>query len=459
MKKKSNILGVLLLVLAALCIGMYFVYGEKFSDHKIVFDSDGGSVVASQTVKNGERVTKPDDPTRENSIFMEWQLDGKAYDFNSSVTKNITLKALWQTYNVFNVKVTLEEKEYTAIVREGEHLNVESLGMPSKEGYRIVLYSDGDVEYNESNAVTTDLLLTAKYVEIKKYTVKFDANGGTKVNEIKIAEGETVQEPTTTRDGYIFDGWYLDNTKYDFATPVTKAITLKAKWNEAGKVTVTFTVDGKTYKTSSVKENTKVSKPANPTKKGYKFVEWQLNGSAFDFNTKITEEINLDAKFEEATTYTVKFDSSGGSSVKSQEVDAGAKATKPTDPTYKGYVFVEWQLNGKKYDFSKEVDADITLKAKWEKEKNKYTVKFVDEHGKELASSQTVIEGEKATKPTDPKVDGYKFDEKIKKNITFDFSTPITDHITLTAHFEKLVSNENNTQEQNTGDINTDEAK
>ena len=458
MKKKSNIIGIMLLILAVLCIGMYFVYGEKFSDYKVVFDSDGGSTVLTQTVKNGDKVVKPDNPTKENSDFIEWQLNGQAYNFDNIVEDDITLKAIWQVYNMFNVKVTLEENEYSATVREGEQLNIDSLGMPSKEGYRIVLYTESNEEYNVTVPITSELTLIGKYIEIKKYTVKFDANGGKKVSDVKVVDGETVQEPTTTRDGYVFDGWYLGNTKYDFTTPVTKAITLKAKWNEAGKVTVTFAVDGNVYKTSSVKENTKVSKPSNPTKKGYKFVEWQLNDSAFDFNTKITEEITLTAKFEETKAYTVKFDSDGGSTVKSQEVSVGGKVTKPDDPTKKEYVFVEWQLNGKTYDFKKEVVEDITLKAKWDKEKNKYTVKFIDSEKKELASSQTVVEGEKATKPTDPTKDGYKFDSWLLDNVTFDFSTPITKDITLTAHFVPSAL-ENTNNESNTGDINDEEAK
>lgn len=461
MKKKSNILGIVLLVLAVLCIGMYFVYGVMFSDHKVTFDSDGGSSVVAQTVKDGEKATRPADPTKENNDFVEWQLNGQTYNFDSVVKKDITLKAIWKEYNSFDVKVTLDENEYTTSIREGEKLTIESLSIPSKDGYRIVLYDDKNVEYNLDNPVTTDLTLTAKYVEIKKYTVTFNSNGGTKVDAIKVVEGEQVTEPTTTRDGYVFAGWYLGNEKYEFTTPVTKDITLKARWNEADKVTVTFTVDGKTYKTDSVKENTKVTKPTNPTKKGYKFVEWQLNGKAFDFNTKITEEITLVALFEEAKSYTVKFNSDGGTSVKDQEVAVGSKAVKPTDPTKSGYVFVGWQLNGKTYDFSKEVTEDITLKAIWEKEKAKYTVKFVDKDGKQLANDQLVVEGEKATKPADPTMDGYKFDVWLLNNVTFDFSTPITKDITLTAHFDKIVndSSSSTTEEANNGDINTEEAK
>ncbi|MCH5167319.1 MAG: InlB B-repeat-containing protein [Erysipelotrichales bacterium] len=67
----------------------------------------------------------------------------------------------------------------------------------------------------------------------------------------------------------------------------------------------------------------------------------------------------------EGETFTVTFDTVGGSTIKPQTVKKAEKATKPTDPTKKGYTFVEWQLNGKKFEFSTTIWNDITLKAVW----------------------------------------------------------------------------------------------
>lgn len=68
-----------------------------------------------------------------------------------------------------------------------------------------------------------------------------------------------------------------------------------------------------------------------------------------------------------AKTYTVKFDTKGGSSIKEVQVKKNKKVKNPGKPTKKGYIFVEWQLNGKKYDFDSKVTKDITLVAKWKK--------------------------------------------------------------------------------------------
>jgi len=65
------------------------------------------------------------------------------------------------------------------------------------------------------------------------------------------------------------------------------------------------------------------------------------------------------------TTYTVTFDSDGGSEVAAQEVEEGETATEPEAPTKDGYTFGEWQLDGQAYDFSTAVTADITLTATW----------------------------------------------------------------------------------------------
>ena len=71
--------------------------------------------------------------------------------------------------------------------------------------------------------------------ELVEFTVSFDSNGGTSVAEQIITKDEKVSEPSNpTKEGYTFDGWYLDDVKYDFSTPVTKDITLRAKWVTKG---------------------------------------------------------------------------------------------------------------------------------------------------------------------------------------------------------------------------------
>ena len=112
------------------------------------------------------------------------------------------------------------------------------------------------------------------------------------------------------------------------------------------------------------------TKPADPTLKGYTFAFWYLgedeqNATAYDFNTPVTENITLTAKWN-INKYTVTFDSYGGTPVPpAQEVEYGLTATKPAAPEKTGYTFDGWYLGDEKYDFSAAVEQNITLTAKW----------------------------------------------------------------------------------------------
>lgn len=74
---------------------------------------------------------------------------------------------------------------------------------------------------------------------VTQYTVQFDTDGGSKVENQKITKNSKVEEPATpTKNGFTFEGWYTDKdftTLYDFETEVTKGFTLYAKWTEETK--------------------------------------------------------------------------------------------------------------------------------------------------------------------------------------------------------------------------------
>ena len=95
--------------------------------------------------------------------------------------------------------------------------------------------------------------------------------------------------------------------------------------------------------------------------------------------------------------YTVTFDSNGGSAVTAQSIEAGQKATKPTDPTKDGYDFKGWTLSGSAYDFNTAVNGNITLLATWEQKQvvpTTYTVSFAANGGTGRMADVTGIYGE-----------------------------------------------------------------
>jgi hypothetical protein len=76
--------------------GYYTVVAQAVATtYTVTFDSSGGSAVASQTVKEGGKITKPANPTRSGYTFLGWFYQAKAWDFNQLVTSSMTLQARW----------------------------------------------------------------------------------------------------------------------------------------------------------------------------------------------------------------------------------------------------------------------------------------------------------------------------------------------------------------------------
>lgn len=294
--KKRTIIIVIGVVLIIACLVAYFIFANK--KYTITFDSDGGSVVEKQIVKRGEKVNKPTDPTRDGYIFIEWDLGSSIYDFSAKVTRNLILKAVWK----------------------------------EQEGGKVT------------------------------YVVNFNTDGGNSVSNQIINKDGTITKPQDpVRDGYKFLGWYSNNVLFDFNTPITKNLELVAKWEKVkdNSTTGTTTTTKKNDTTSSTTKKTTTKK----------------NDTTNTTTTKKTTTTTTEAK-----KYTVTFDSNGGSKVSSKEVTSGSKVTKPSNPTRTGYKFGGWTLNNKAYDFNSKVTSNITLVAKWTAKTYTVKVSSVDEY-------------------------------------------------------------------------------
>ena len=355
-------LGVILIIIAIILL----MSPKKYI---VSFDTLGGNIIASQEVKSGEKVSKPVDPSKENFDFVKWIYQNNDYDFNTPVKSDMTLTAVWaeKEKEKFAVTLKLGDKIETLEVSELNEIDLDSLSFDKKDGYDVVWYLNGE-KYDFTTPLTNALTLEGKYEKVVSYTVKFSSNSNTKVANQTVKSGETVKESSAiTKYGYIFDGWYLNNKKYDFSTPVTKNITLVAKWNEDESIpryTVTFDSDGGSkVNAAKVIENNTVGKPGNPTKSGFKFKEWQLDGKTYNFSTKVTKDITLKAVWTELENFVVTFRNDDGSVIRNVTVQEGNTVSKPSNPTKSGYTFKEWQLDGKAYNFSNKVTKDITLVA------------------------------------------------------------------------------------------------
>lgn len=289
--------------------------------------------------------------------------------------------------------------------------------------------------------------ITVEYVfqpETIIHTVTFDYGIEGMTGSQQVTDGGKATEPVApVRDGYRFDGWLLDGQTYDFATPVTGDITLTADWT-INTYTVRFdTAGGSSVPEQAIDHGQKITEPAAPTREGYTFTGWLLDGRPFDFSTPITGDITLTAGWEESgepapTIHTVTFDDGTGNTV-TVNVQEGETVQEPSAPSRDGYEFTGWLLDGTPYDFTTPVTGDITLTAGWEKTEEPvttFTVSFRT-NGGTAVEQQTITEGGTVEKPMDPTRDGYTFTGWLLDGQPYDFTTPITGNIVLDAAWEQ----------------------
>ena len=127
-----------------------------------------------------------------------------------------------------------------------------------------------------------------------------------------------------------------------------------------GAYTVTFQSKGGSEVASQIRANTPAGQPADPTKEGYTFIGWYNGESEWNFETPVTADLTLTAKWQ-INRYTITFDTAGGSEVPSITQDYGTAITPPAAPTRTGYTFAGWDRESP----TTMPAENITLTARW----------------------------------------------------------------------------------------------
>lgn len=200
--------------------------------YKATFNAAGGTSVVTQNIKEYETATRPEDPTREGWLFKGWTLGNESYDFDTPVTKDIVLVALWEkipdpTYYKVVFDTDGGSNIETQTIKEGETAIEET---PVREGYRFKGWLVGGTKYDFSLPVNENITLTADWERIQ-YHIFFDTQGGSAISPILVNSGEVATAPKNpTLEGYAFITWTLDGETYDFNQTVTEDITLVAQY-------------------------------------------------------------------------------------------------------------------------------------------------------------------------------------------------------------------------------------
>ena len=194
-------------------------------------------------------------------------------------------------------------------------------------------------------------------------------------------------------------------------------------------VIVTYKDGDSEYAKQVLPSGTLATRPDAPAATpGYTFGGWnKADGTAWDYaSDKVTDNITLYAKWA-ANTYTITFDTAGGSEIAPITQDYGTVITAPEAPTRKGYTFIGWD---------KEIPTtmpaeNMTVTAQWKI--NRYTITFDTNGGSEIVPI-TQDYGTAITAPADPTREGYTF-------IGWDKEIPTTmpaENITLKAKWKDI---------------------
>ena len=127
-----------------------------------------------------------------------------------------------------------------------------------------------------------------------------------------------------------------------------------------GAYTVTFQSEGGSEVASQIRANAPADRPADPTKEGHTFIGWYNGEDKWNFETLVTTDLTLTAKWQ-VNQYTITFKPENGGQDIVIKQDYGTAITTPANPTKTGYTFAGWD----KTIPTTMPAGDMTITARW----------------------------------------------------------------------------------------------
>ena len=233
----------------------------EINQYTITFDTNGGSEIAPITQDYGTEITAPDNPTRKGYTFKGWDKEIP----KTMPAENMTVKAQWEI-NQYTITFDTNGGSEIAPITQDYGTEITAPDNPTRKGYT---FKGWDKEIPETMPAE-NITVKAQW-EINQYTITFDTNGGSEITPITQDYGTEITAPADpTRKGYTFKGWDREIPE----TMPAENITVKAQW-EINQYTITFDTNGGSEIAPITQDyGTKITAPADPTRKGYTFRGW-----------------------------------------------------------------------------------------------------------------------------------------------------------------------------------------
>lgn len=299
--------------------GSVTLYAKWLKLYTVAFNSNGGSAVEAITdIPEGASVTLPS-PVLEGYNFLGWYESEDAevrVSTSYAPTSDITLIAKWAEVTVPTYTVTYNTMGGEAVEAETV-LEGEGIALPAAPVYAGHIfdgwYLSEDYSGDRLSGTFTpegDTTLYAKW--LKLYTVTFNSNGGSAVEQEEVTEGEALAEPEgPVLEGFVFGGWYdneeLNGEALSFPYTPQSSVTLYARWLSIYTVSYSLGYNGAPLKAADrVVEGSALSTD-NPSRKGFDFAGWydnaELSGEALADGYIPSADITLYASWSAQTEY------------------------------------------------------------------------------------------------------------------------------------------------------------
>ena len=242
--------------------------------YTVIFDTNGGSQVESQTIEEGSLATAPSAPTRQGYDFILWN-----YDFSTPINSDVTITSNWSAhvdtpYTVEYYLQNISDNGYTLVSDMTENKYGVTDSTASVEAKSIEHFTYNASKSIDSGNIEGNGSLTLKlYYTRDTYTVTFAGDGGHLVSgkaEQEVKYGGSAKAPSFYREGYTFVGFDKD---YDV---ITEPITVTAEWN-VNKYTLTIDYNNGQQDIEIEKDyGEEIGSITEPVRPGYLFTGWDL---------------------------------------------------------------------------------------------------------------------------------------------------------------------------------------